>query len=72
MTLYVRLEDGTLQKYEGTYSVTPSTADAQTLPTAEKYLENDITVQKIPYYEVDNSSGGTTVYIGSDDELSIE
>ncbi len=60
------------EPYDGTYDVTPKTNAAQTLPTTGKLLSDDITVRKIPYYEVGNSSGGTTIYIGSDDELIIE
>jgi hypothetical protein len=60
-----------LPKYDGVYEVTPQTEAAVTLKTAEKYLSEDVTVKKIPYYEVDNESGGTTVYIGNDSEISI-
>lgn len=60
-----------LPKYDGTYEVTPQAETAVTLKTAEKYLSEDVTVKKIPYYEVDNESGGTTVYIGNDSEISI-
>lgn len=51
-----------LPYYEGDYSVTPSIA-AQTVPTANKYLTEDITVEAIPYSEVSNFSGGKTVTI---------
>jgi hypothetical protein len=60
-----------LPKYDGTYEVTPQAETAVTLKTAKKYLSEDVTVKKIPYYEVDNESGGTTVYIGNDSEISI-
>lgn len=63
------LED--LPKYEGAYSVTPSAHDDTTLETAQKYLDADVQVKKIPYYETDNAAGGTTIYIGSDEELDI-
>lgn len=36
-----------IPKYYGTYSVTPSRED-QILETKDKYLQNDITVYKIP------------------------
>lgn len=58
-----------LPKYDGTYSVTPSTDDTLTLATAQKYMDADVTVKKIPYYETENTSGGMTVYIGSDAEI---
>lgn len=61
-----------LPKYSGEYSVTPSADSAQTLETAQKYLADNVTVEKIPYYEMDNASGGTTIYIGSDEEITAE
>lgn len=61
-----------LPRYDGAYSVTPSSGSAQTLETAQKYMDADVRVEKIPYYEIDNGSGGTTVYIGSEDELTFE
>ena len=60
------------EPYEGEYEVTPSTDEAQTLHTAQKLLTKDVTVHKIPYYEMDNEAGGITIYIGSDEELVIE
>jgi len=51
-----------VEYYEGAYNVTPKTS-AQTLPTKEKYLTDDVNVEAIPIYETSNSSGGTTVYI---------
>ena len=60
------------EPYEGEYEVTPSTDEKQTLHTAQKLLTKDVTVHKIPYYEMDNEAGGITIYIGSDEELVIE
>lgn len=51
--------------YAGTYEVTPDTKE-QTLPTANKVMREDLTIKKIPYAEVSNSSGGTTVTIGNE------
>jgi hypothetical protein len=51
--------------YEGDYVVTPS-VDAQSLETAQKSLENDLTIKAIPYYETSNQKGGETVYIGKE------
>lgn len=54
-----------LPTYEGEYVVTPSTEDAQTLLTAGKYTESNITVEKIPYSETATSNTkGKTVSIG--------
>lgn len=58
-----------LPKYGGEYTVTPSAENVQTLETAQKYMDADVRIEKIPYYEMDNASGGTTIYIGSDDEI---
>lgn len=58
--------------YTGDYEVTPKAEEGQTLRTAQKYLTQNVNVHKIPYYEIDNAAGGTTVYIGTDDELIIE
>jgi hypothetical protein len=51
--------------YEGDYVVTPKVSE-QTLPTADKLLSEDVTVKKIPYFEVSNESGGNTVFIGNE------
>ena len=51
--------------YDGPYVVTP-TVDKQALYTQYKHMTNDITVNAIPYFNVSNTSGGSTVYIGSE------
>lgn len=48
--------------YEGAYTVTPS-AEAQTLPTADKRMSKDVSIKSIPYSEETNASGGTIIYI---------
>lgn len=50
--------------YDGEYTVTPLADGEQTLLTKGKYNTRDITVKKIPYYEVSNDEGGTTINIG--------
>lgn len=49
--------------YEGEYIVTPKPWIIQTLDTDEKYMEADVTVLEVPYYETDNQDGGRTVSI---------
>ena len=49
--------------YEGEYDVTPK-FEAQTLKTADRLLTKDVIIKEIPYAEVSNNSGGTTVTIG--------
>lgn len=53
------------EEYTGPTTVTPS-GSAQTLPTAHKYLAQDITVREIQRWDVGNTSGGTTVFIGEE------
>lgn len=49
--------------YMGEYEITPD-IDAQTIPTAQKYMAEDMRIKAIPFYDVSNTSGGSTVYIG--------
>ena len=49
--------------YEGDYEVTPK-LEEQTLSTANKFMQNDVKINKIPITTVSNSSGGNTVIIG--------
>lgn len=51
------------EAYEGDYEVTPKLHITQTLDTDGKYMEDDVIVLEVPYYETSNESGGTTVYI---------
>ena len=51
------------KQYEGEYEVKPM-FEAQTLPTKEKILTEDITVNAIEVSRVTNQNGGKTVYIG--------
>ena len=53
------------EEYQGAYEVTPK-VEAQTMPTKHKVLKDDITVKSIPYFNVSNTSGGSTVYIGNE------
>lgn len=51
--------------YDGDYVVIPKVTE-QSLPTAEKFMEEDVTVKSIPYFEVSNEAGGSSVYIGTE------
>lgn len=53
--------------YEGEYEVTPKLHITQTLDTDGKYMRDDVVVLEVPYYETSNESGGTTVYICTED-----
>ena len=57
------------EKYDGEYDVTPQ-VDKQLLKTKHKYMTDDVRVHAIPYFEVGNTGGGTTVYIA--DEIEME
>ena len=50
--------------YTGSYSITPLVKTSTTLPTKEKYLQQNITVEKVPYFQTYNVGDGYTVYIG--------
>ena len=50
--------------YDGSYEVTPKTY-SQTLDTAYKMMQEDVTVLEIPYFETSNDSDGITVYIAN-------
>ena len=52
------------ESYEGDYVVIPKADAATVLPTKDKTMQDDVTVQKIPYYETANPTGDT-VYIAS-------
>lgn len=54
--------------YEGQYEVVPA-IESQVLETKQTYLSDDVTVTSIPYFDVSNNAGGSTVYIGSHVEL---
>lgn len=52
-----------LEIYTGTHTVIPSTEDIN-LSTAQKFVEKDIKVTKVPFATAINISNGTTVTIG--------
>lgn len=53
------------EMYEGDYFVTPK-VEGQTIPTKGKVLIKDMTVNPIPFFDVSNTSGGSTVYIAKE------
>ena len=52
-------------QYSGDYDVVPRVTE-QTLPTKNKILIEDVIIKSIPYFDVSNTSGGSTVYIGEE------
>lgn len=55
--------------YDGPYGAIPK-VEAQTLPTAKKLMTDDVIVHPIPYFCVSNPSGGDTVYIGGEIDMT--
>lgn len=54
------------EPYVGEYEVTPKVEQSTVLETANKVLAKDITVQKIPQFEVSNEADGKTLIIGEE------
>ena len=54
-----------VEKYTGSYEITPK-VDAQTMPTAQKFMNEDVTVKAIPFFDVSNDAGGNTIFIASE------
>lgn len=51
--------------YTGEYVATPKTTE-QMLETKDKLMKNNVTIKQIPYFDVSNTSGGSTVYIANE------
>lgn len=53
------------EPYTGEYEITPKVSK-QIVPTKGKVMQNDLTVNSVPFFDVGNTSGGSTVYIASE------
>lgn len=53
------------ERYIGDYIVTPK-VKSQTLQTSGKVMEDNVTIKSIPFFNVSNTSGGSTVFIGNE------
>ena len=53
----------TVPNYDGIYEIMPDQAE-HVMPTKGRLLHKDMKIHEIPYQEVSNNSGGTTVTIG--------
>lgn len=60
---------GNVDPYTGTYEVTPLVDAETTLPTAQKFMDEDVRVKAIPYFETTNTSDGETVFIGTEVDI---
>lgn len=58
---------GRLPDYDGAYVITPKNWEDIVLPTKDKSMKDDLTVEKVPYEEVTNLGGGLTAVIGFED-----
>ena len=56
----------TVPFYEAEYVVTPQVESDSVLSTNGKQMQQDVTVLKIPQFEVSNESGGKTLIIGEE------
>lgn len=70
-TIEVQLQDVSLinvvgEKYEGDYEVTPSTYNDKVMATRNLVMSKDVTIRKIPQFEVSNTAGGKTLIIGEE------
>lgn len=54
-----------VEMYDGSYEIIPK-VDEQMIPTAQKFMTRDVTIKKIPYFDVGNTAGGSTVYIANE------
>ena len=63
-TVNVGRTGGDIPVYSGSYTVIPKPEDEVVLPTANKLLSDNVTVGRVPFYEVTNQSGGKTFIIG--------
>lgn len=54
------------KKYEGEYDVTPSTYNDKVLATRNLVMSKDVTIRKIPQFEVSNTADGKTLIIGEE------
>lgn len=52
--------------YIGDYDVIPKVYEDQVLATKNHRMTRDVTVRKVPQYEVSNNEGGVTLIIGDE------
>lgn len=54
------------EPYTGGYEVTPKVSQSTILETANKVLAKDVTVKRIPQFEVSNEADGKTLIVGEE------
>lgn len=65
-TIQAAFVEGVGKDYTGPYEVTPQLYKDILLPTKGSMPKEDITVLKVPQYEVTNTAGGTTLILGGE------
>ena len=65
-TIQAAFVEGVGKDYTGPYEVTPQLYKSILLPTKGSMPKGDITVLKVPQYEVTNEAGGTTLILGGE------
>lgn len=61
--------DVSIPIYNDEYEVIPLAFQETVLDTTGKYMQRDIIIKEIPYYETSNLGGGITVYIAGQIEF---
>lgn len=61
----IKVVSDNLESYQGSYTATPKAETEVVLATKGKAMLDDITVQKIPCFDVSNEFGNT-IYIASE------
>lgn len=61
----IRMGGGGYPEYEGQYEVRPLANEKVVLPTKDRVLLKDVTVDEVPYFETSNKYG-ETIYIASE------
>lgn len=56
----------TAPMYEGPYEAVPKAYEAQVLETKDRTMRDNVTVDKVPFYEVSNAAGGVTCYVAEE------
>lgn len=62
----VSIVAGNGDPYTGPYQVTPKIYEPVTMKTKQKVMADDVTVLKIPQFEVSNEAGGNTLIMGDE------
>lgn len=65
-TIQAAFVEGVGKDYTGPYEVTPQFYKDILLPTKGSMPKENITVLKVPQYEVTNAAGGTTLILGGE------